>query len=58
MNSARLNAFTDRIDGIRIDDVFHTEITTSFPLERVTAAVGAALAPARTGKVMLQIGSR
>lgn len=46
------------VKKLTIEGIFHTEITAGFPLDQVTAAVGAALAPSRTGKVMLQIGSR
>ena len=41
-----------------IEGVFHTDVTETYPLDQVTSAVAAALAPGRTGKVMLRIGSR
>jgi NADPH2:quinone reductase len=40
------------------EGLFRTEVSETYPLERVSAAVAASLKPGRTGKVMLRIGSR
>jgi NADPH:quinone reductase-like Zn-dependent oxidoreductase len=43
------------VKKLTVAGVFHTEVTETFPLEQVAAAVHAALRPGRTGKVMLRI---
>jgi NADPH:quinone reductase-like Zn-dependent oxidoreductase len=45
------------VKRLTVEGVFHTEVRETYPLEQVAAAVSAALAPGRTGKVMLRIGS-
>lgn len=37
------------------EGIFHAEVTETYPLERVAEAVSAAIAPGRTGKVMLRL---
>jgi NADPH:quinone reductase-like Zn-dependent oxidoreductase len=46
------------VKKLTVEGLFHTDVVDSYPLERVTSAVAAALAPGRVGKVMLRIGSR
>ena len=42
---------------LALEGVFETQVTDTFPLDEVSQAVTAAIAPGRTGKVMLRIGS-
>ena len=46
------------VKKLTVAGVFHTEVTDTYPLDQVTSAVAAALAPGRTGKVMLKISAR
>ena len=41
---------------LMVDGLFDTEVTETFDLDQVGAAVAAATQPGRTGKVMLRIG--
>jgi NADPH:quinone reductase-like Zn-dependent oxidoreductase len=43
------------VKKLTVEGVFHTEVTETFPLDQVAAAVDAAIRPGRTGKVMLRI---
>jgi NADPH:quinone reductase-like Zn-dependent oxidoreductase len=43
------------VKKLTIEGLFHTEVTETFPLDQVAAAVAAAMRPGRTGKVMLRI---
>ena len=42
---------------LALEGVFETQVTDTFPLDEVSQAVTTAIAPGRTGKVMLRIGS-
>jgi hypothetical protein len=42
---------------LALEGVFETQVTDTFPLDEVSRAVTTAIAPGRTGKVMLRIGS-
>jgi NADPH:quinone reductase-like Zn-dependent oxidoreductase len=46
------------VKKLTVAGIFHTEVTDTYPLDQVTSAVASALAPGRTGKVMLKIGAR
>ena len=54
----RLLGILRAVKKLTIAGLFHTEVTETYPLDQVTSAVTAALAPGRVGKVMLRIGSR
>jgi NADPH:quinone reductase-like Zn-dependent oxidoreductase len=43
---------------LTLQGIFDTEVGAVYPLEQAAAAVAAANSPGRTGKVMLQIGTR
>jgi NADPH:quinone reductase-like Zn-dependent oxidoreductase len=44
------------VKRLTAEGVFETEVSETYPLEQVAAAVAASLRPGRTGKVMLRIG--
>lgn len=46
-----------KVRRLAVEGVFQTQVTEVFPLERVAAAIDAATAPGRTGKVLLRIGT-
>jgi NADPH2:quinone reductase len=46
------------VKRLTIEGVFRAEVSEIYPLEEAARAVAASLAPGRTGKVMLSIGSR
>jgi NADPH:quinone reductase-like Zn-dependent oxidoreductase len=43
---------------LTVEGVFHTEVSTTYPLAEVARAVAVSIEPGRTGKVMLRIGTR
>lgn len=46
------------VKRLTVEGLFHTDVTATFPLDDVVNAVGAAMQPGRTGKVMLRISNR
>jgi NADPH:quinone reductase-like Zn-dependent oxidoreductase len=43
---------------LTVEGIFHTEVSATYALEQVNAAIAASLVPGRTGKVMLRLGER
>jgi len=54
----RLLAVLRAVRKLALEGVFHSPVTETYPLEEVARAVSAAIAPGRTGKVMLRLGTR
>jgi NADPH:quinone reductase-like Zn-dependent oxidoreductase len=44
------------VKRLTAEGVFETEVSETYPLEQVAAAVASSLRPGRTGKVMLRMG--
>jgi NADPH:quinone reductase len=45
------------VKRLTVEGVFHSEVTSTYPLTEAARAVAASLEPGRTGKVMLRIGA-
>jgi NADPH:quinone reductase-like Zn-dependent oxidoreductase len=54
----KLLAVLRAVKKLTLEGVFHADVTGIYSLEDVARAVTAAIAPGRTGKVMLRIGTR
>ena len=54
----RLLRLLHAVKRLTAEGVFETDVSGTYPLEQVSAAVAASIKPGRTGKVMLRIGTR
>lgn len=54
----KLLAVLRAVKRLAAEGVFDAEVAATYPLERAAEAVAAAVAPGRTGKVLLRIGDR